>query len=158
MELKYAGLSAIIALALYIAIYIKKYGENKLSFYSAMLDFVNHIKNQIEYFCTPTEEIINSYSDGFLFECGFLGEIEGSDWKSAIDKSKYIDDESKGILSIFSKKLGKSAKEEQIANCDYTIMALDKKIQTCKEDVIGKYKAYSSLAVVCGFMIVILLI
>ncbi len=158
MEFKYAGITAIIALALYIAWSIKKFGENRIRFNCAMLDFITYIKNQIEFFCTPTEEIIDSYSEGFLFDCGFLGDIEGNDWTRAVEKSKYIDDNSKNIIFGFSKKLGKTTKEEQISNCEYAIAALDKQIDSCRADVIGKYKAYSSLAVICGFMIVILLI
>lgn len=158
MEIKYAGLTAIIALSLYIAYSIKKYAENRIRFNCAMLEFITYIKNQIEYFCTPTEDIIESYSEGFLFECGFLGDLCGNDWKKAIENSKYIDENSKNIIFGFSNKLGRSAKEEQISNCEYAISALDKQIDLCRAEVIGKYKAYSSLALICGFMIVILLI
>lgn len=155
---KYIGICLIIGASLYISYCIKRFGENKINCYCAICDLIEYIKDQIEYFCTPTEGLIGSYSNDFLYKSGFLRNLEKNDWKKAIENDQYLDQYSKTVLEDFSKKLGKSSREQQIANCEYVISALSRKYEICKEDVSKRFKAYSTLAVIVGFMFVILVI
>ena len=158
MEYKYIGLSLVIAVALYLAVMIKRYAENKERFYIAIYAFIGYIKNQIEYFCTPTYEFIEGYTDPFLEDCGFLRALEGNRWDRAVAECRYTDEQTKKLLLDFGTRLGRSHRDEQIANCEYTMDRVNEKLELCRNEKRGKYKAYSSLVIILGFMIVILLI
>lgn len=158
MYSKYIGICMVIGISLYASYCIKRQGENRIQCYSAICDMIEYIKNQIEYFCTPTEDLMRTYSNEFLEKSGFIRDLERNDWSVAIENNKYIDEHSKTVLEDFSRKLGKSSKEQQIANCEYAIAALSKKYEVCKDEIPKRIKAYSTLAVIVGFMIIIMVI
>lgn len=158
MEIKYLGLTTILGISLYIAVRIRKYAADRIRFFTSIYGFIAYIRNQIEYFCTPTEEFIDSFSDDFLEGCGFLSSIEGNSWDEAIRKCRYIDRSNAAVLLDFSSRLGKTGSDEQLANCEYTMEEIKKTIEVCRCDADTRYKAYSALTVIIGFMLVIALI
>ncbi len=158
MSYKLISYVIIIGISLYIANAIKKQGEGKIFFCQAMIDFITYIKSQISYFCTPTKELIDGYNNDILEKCGFLSMIKANDWSTAISHSKMLDSRGKSILVAFSSKLGKTSADEQIENCDFAIESLNAILSEYKAEIPKKYKAYSSLAVIVGLMILILLV
>ena len=148
---RYAVLFIILVLTLYISFFIKKYGRDKISFHADVIDFITYVKRQITFFCTPTDKIISGYAfpgrqDGGIFEEG------------GIDKNVYLDERGKKLLKDFFSKLGRSSAEDQTANCDYTIDALNSLLDEYEEELPKKYKAYSTLVLIAGAMLMVLLL
>lgn len=161
MQLKYIFIILVLGLSFYIAFYIKKRGEQKILLNEAICDFIEYIKNQIEFFCTPTDEIIANYESPVLERYEFLTLIDENDWEKALYESKasvLLDKRTTVILDAFSKKLGKSSAQEQISNCDYTLRELRKELEIQKNEVPKKSKAFSAITVVFGFMAVIIIL
>lgn len=161
MELKYLAIAVVLGISFYVAYYIKKRGEEKLQFNEALCDFIEYIKNQIEFFCTPTDEIVANYDSPILEKYEFLTLIDENDWEKAIYESKasaLLDKRTVSLLDAFSKKLGTTTASEQIANCEYTLSELKKALETQKDEVPKKSKAFSAISVVSGFMAVILIL
>ena len=161
MQLKYIFIILVLGLSFYIAFYIKKRGEQKILLNEAICDFIEYIKNQIEFFCTPTDEIIANYESPILERYEFLTLIDENDWEKALYESKasvLLDKRTTVILDAFSKKLGKSSAQEQISNCDYTLRELRKELEIQKNEVPKKSKAFSAITVVFGFMAVIIIL
>ena len=158
MEFRYLASALIVVISVYIAYQIQRYGANKIGFYHALVEFVSYIKNQILYFRTPTDKIISEFNSSVLERYGFLSLVEKGDWRSAAETNGFLDPDTKELMYKFGSKLGKSTAEDQIANCDYTLDVLNKYLSEYKTEIPKKYKAYSSLAVIFGFMILILLI
>ncbi|MBR5514619.1 MAG: stage III sporulation protein AB [Clostridia bacterium] len=161
MELKYVAVTVILLLSFYIAYYIKHRGEEKLLLYEALYDFIEYIKYQIEFFCTPTDEMIANYDNPILEKYEFLVLLDNNDWSRAIHESKassLLDKRIVSVLEAFSSKLGTSSGDEQTANCEYTLCELKKVLDTGRQELPKKLKAFSAISVISGFMAIILIL
>ncbi len=161
MNLKILALFLIIGSSVGAAYQIRKQGRLKHEYYKSLLEFIEHIRNQISVFCAPIDRIISDYENSILEESGFLTLLLEGDWRVALEKNKYsrfIDRNSFELLCGFGKKLGRTGLEEQVAICDYTIGQLRKEYDKLINEAPGKTKAYASLCVVGGFMLAVLFI
>ena len=75
-----------------------------------------------------------------------------------VDRNVYLDERGKKLLKEYFLKLGKSSAEDQIANCDYVIEAMNILLDEYKEQIPKRYKAYSTLTFVIAAMMIILLL
>ncbi len=135
----------------YVSFSIRRYGNGKVKFHMAVIDLITHIRQQITFYCMPTDRIINGYNDPVI---GDIKEFV----KSNGDCSIYTDERGRKILYEFFTRLGKTSTDDQIANCDYAISSLNGLLVGYIEEKDKKYKAYSGLAFVIGAMLVIILI
>ena len=147
---KYTAIIIIILLTLYVAFELKKYGRDKISFHMEIIDFITYVRQQISFFCTPTKQILEGYRETEIGNGGFF-DADG------IDRNIYLDERGKRLMKEFITNFGKSSSEDQIANCNYTIEAMELLISEYKKELPEKYKAYSTLTWVVGAMVVILL-
>ena len=138
-------------LAFYISYCLRKYGREKIEFHISVIDFVNYVKQQITFFCTPTNKIIEGYADSWLYKSGLFDD-------GGVDRNVYLDERGKKLLKEYFLKLGKSSAEDQIANCDYVIEAMNILLDEYKEQIPKRYKAYSTLTFVIAAMMIILLL
>lgn len=148
---RYAALPVLLVLAFYISYCIRKYGKEKIEFHISVIDFITYVKQQITFFCTPTNKIIEGYNDSMLSRSGLFND-------GGIDRNIYLDERGKKLLKEYFCKLGKSSAEDQIANCDYVIEGMNALLDEYKEVIPKKYKAYSTLAFVIAAMMIILLL
>ena len=151
MGYRYTAILIISVIAVYTAFCIRRFGRERISFHVAVIDFITYVKQQINYFCTPTNKLIDNYSDKRIVDSGVFD-------KEGIDTNIYLDARGKKLLKDFFAKLGKSSADDQIANCDYTIQALNSLLSEYKADIPKKYKVYSTLTLIAGAMLLILLI
>lgn len=151
MGYKQTAILIIIALTLYIALVIENYGRDKVNFHISVIDFITYVKQQIKFFCTPTDKIIAGYRENSQLDIGFFE-------SGGIDSNIYLDTRGKKLLNEFFSRLGKSSAEDQIASCDYTITSIKALLDEYKEEVQKKYKAYSVMALISGAMLIILLL
>ena len=161
LQLKYFAIILILSVSFYIAFSIKRRGKSKLVLLSSLTQLVEYIKDQIEYFCAPTEEIFRNYCDGRLADFGFLPIRGTDDMISKLERLSsdgFLDSESREVLISFCKRLGRSIQDEQIANCEYTLSRLRKSLEEASVQLPRKTGVYSALTVVCGFMTAIILL
>lgn len=148
---RYTAILLILILAFYIALNIRKYGKDKIIFHIDIIDFITYVKQQITFFCTPTNKILEEYSDSKLYRSGIFED-------GGVDANIYLDERGKKLLKDYFSKFGKSSAEDQISNCDYTIEQMNDLLNEYKEEIPKKYKAYSTLAFVVSSMLIILLL
>lgn len=161
MELKYLAVVFVLGISFFTAYYIKKKGEEKLLVNEAICDLIEYIKNHIEFFCTPVDEILSNYENPVLEKYGFLSFLEDNDWENALHESRagsFLDKRTAALLDSFSKRLGTGTAEEEVAGCEYTLKELRAVLDVQKSEVPKKSKAFSAISVVSGFMAVILIL
>ncbi len=150
-EYRYTVSAVILFCSVYIASRISKYGKDKICFHVTVIEFITYVRQQISFFCTPTNKIIAEYPDSALQSSGIFD-------KGGVDRNIYLDERGKKLLKDFLFRLGKSNVEDQIANCNYAIDGMRALLDEYKEEIPKKYKAYSTMAFIIGGMLVILLL
>lgn len=116
-----------------------------------LYDLINYIKINIEYFSTPINEILISYSYNSIFIQELIG-------KSNLKVLNFLDSNTKSNLNSFFNELGKGYKKEQIALCEYNLKILDALREKMKMEFSNKSKLFRSLSLFSGIGCVILLI
>ena len=151
----------ILFLSFYISYIIRKNSRERIQILEELCLLCEYIENQIEYYCTPTEEILSSYHSVYLEERGFLP-IRGDEcWRDKLagcGLAEYLDASVLGQISTFSDKLGRSCSEDQIANCRHITELLSRRLDKDRSDIPRRARAYSALCLVSAFMTVILII
>ena len=104
--------------------------------------YVLFIKNKIEYFSMPINEIKKSYPCPNIIS----------------NNVEFLDKESKNTMDNFLSKLGKGFKKEQLALCEYTLRTLEQSRDKAKMEFTKKTKVFRSLSLFTGIGCVILLI
>ena len=124
----------------------------------SVIEFMNHIKSQIEYFNTPVNDIYSQYDNEVLNE--FVSNISSYGWEEAFEKTPkmYLSSEASERLIKFGSYLGKSNKEEQLAHCNYYIEMMEDEYKRLEADAPQKTKVSLALGLGGGLMLVILLI
>ncbi len=114
--------------------------KEKLNECEAFLRLFLYVKNQIQYFLSPTRIIFEEFEDETLEENGFLpllreeqNGVYQSNWQSAVDKCSFRGDaETKNIIREFGEAVGKSNREMQLASFDYQIKLLSAKTESVR--------------------------
>lgn len=161
MLLKYCAIAVILFLAFYISYLIKKKYSERVQLLEELCLLTEYIGNQIEYYCTPTEEILRSYHSIYLENKGFLPLKADENWRDKLkecDLADNIDNTVMEQIYSFSVKLGRSCSDDQLSNCRFTVGLLTAKLEKDRSDIPKRAKAYSALCVVSAFMAVILII
>lgn len=131
----------------YSYLYEKKQ-KNRIALVSNMCEFVKYVENQIEYFCTPYNEILSEYSKNTNSKILF----------SSNSKESFLEKDEKKIFDSFFACIGKGFKSEEISLCKYTYSSLEKKLEKIKAEYPDKIKVSRSMSLFFGFSIIILLI
>ena len=125
-----------------------------------MIDFMNYIKNQIEYFNTPISDIYTSYEKNNNMLDELVLNISVSGWNSALQNTQklFLSNDTIQKLEQFGSYLGKSNKDEQLTHCNYYIKLLEDEYDKLEKDAPQKTKVSLALGLSCGLMLIILLI
>ena len=159
--LKILGLILIISGSFGGSLWNAHYQKQRLLINESILDFVLYIKNRIHFFHENLVDIYSSYENDYLQKTGFLTAIGDLGFNEALEISGTNDFFDKKVISVlnnFGKKLGKTGVEEQILNCDGCIEQLQQSINKLRTETPDKIKMYSSLSVIAGLGISLLLI
>lgn len=155
---KYIGLAVLFLSAVYIGQITAGIYKSAIRQIESFILFIKYIKSQIEYYNTPYPEIYNKFTNDTLEKCGFINRIRAGDWRSAISGTSFnFDDNTKELLLNFGNEIGKSHKDDQINNCKYIIEQLEIHYITYKSELPKKIKLCTSLSMMAGLSIVIIL-
>ncbi len=148
--MKILGSILILFSAIFSSYYYEKGLKRKIKNCEEIIDFISHIKVEIEYFSNPLNIIYEKYdkkSDVIFFL------IEGINTKTRIvDK---VTDEK--IFDFFN-SIGKGFKKEQIAICDHTIEILNNALSRLVDESPKKIKVFRSISLFFSISTIILFI
>ena len=157
--LKYIGLAVLFFISVYIGQIISGTYKTSVKQIEAFIQFIKYIKSQVEYYGTPYPEIFSKYTNIPLEQCGFIQRLRNGDWNTALDDTVFgFDNNIKEILYNFGRDLGKKMRDDEINNCDYTIEQLRIHYNTLKSDLPKKNKLCTSLSLMAGLSMIIILI
>ena len=140
--------------------------QEKLTECEAFLRLFLYVKNQIQYFLSPTRQIFATFRDEVLEESGFLpllrAEAAGvyhSNWADALDRCSFSGDaETKDVIREFGEAIGKSNRDMQIASFDYYIKLLTEKTGRVRSAIEKNTRLYRAMGFALGAAVAILLL
>lgn len=147
--MKIIGCGLILIASLVCAFYYEKRIKEKIARYSELISFISYIKNQIEYFSYPINEIFERYQPCSPFISSII--------ENNVD-TKYLTSEEKAQINEFVASLGKGYKKEQIALCEYTISFFNVSLEKTKYEAPNKIKVFRSMSLFVGICSIILLV
>lgn len=147
--MKLLGCGLILIASVVCAFYYEKHIKIKISYYSELISFINYIKNQIEYFSYPIDEIFAKYD----ISSDFLSSIVNGN----VDSLR-LSNEEKTQINEFMSSLGKGYKKEQIKLCEYNIAFFNTSLDKIKYEAPNKIKVFRSMSLFIGICTIILLV
>ena len=158
--LKALGLSLIFICSVGIGFYSSVVQKTALEQAKEMLDFMYYIKNQIEYFNMPLNEIYSSFEEQSRFSSSLVKDISTKGWTHALRKQKklLLPSPCISIINDFGNTLGKTERKDQLEKCDYYIKEFEQEYENLKEVMPKKTKTSFALCIYVGLMIIILFI
>ena len=124
-----------------------------------MLDFMNHIKNQIKYFNKPLCEIYADFSSQNNVIKRLSESLCSMEWNEVFENNEdiVISKNAQGILIDFGNKLGKCDYNGQMEICDYYITAFEKEVSRVKNEQPKKTKLYVSISIYIALLLILIL-
>ena len=159
--LKIFGLILILSGAFGGAVWNVRFQKNRMYLNEALLDLIIYIRNRINFFHENLNDVYSSYENAILQKNGFINLIPEVGFNDALRHSGAIeafDKKMQSVLINFGNILGKSGVEEQLANCDSCIEQLERCLEKIQRELPDKIKMYSSLSVISGFGVALMLI
>lgn len=159
--IKYLGLVLIAVSSFTGSILYASSCRKKLLINERMLDFIRYVRCRIQYFRDPLSDIYEKYEDPVLSKSGFLSLLSDEGIYDALCDSgliKYFLPNTAEMIRTFSEKLGKTGLEEQNDVCRVCDEMLQKDISYLNSVIPGKIRVYSSLFLISGLAVVLLLI
>lgn len=159
--MKYVGLFVIFVCCTAAGMSAAGSVTRSLSLCEGMLRFVRHIRSQVCYYKASVGDICTSFEndaferegfDRLIAEQGFPGALE--EMQGALS----MEDDAYHALQAFAKRLGSLSYDEQIADCDFVAQTLEEAILKKRESIHAKRQIYSSLGLLGGAMVVLILL
>ena len=134
--------------------------KKELIFTDNLLDLFKHIRNNIEYFNLPLDEIFNSYSPKHKIFGSFFEQIKVCGWSDVIARKEYnyISAKTFRLIAEYGNELGKSDKDNQLKLSGFYIDELTEIYNELSQRVPQKMRVYISLGFYTGILIIILFI
>ncbi|MBQ5601325.1 MAG: stage III sporulation protein AB [Clostridia bacterium] len=161
MNIKYIGLFLIFIVCTFFGSGLALAEKKRIERSEALRALIAHISREIECFRTPLENIYSSFSSEVLEKNAFLQKVRISGLECALEgemSAFCFDEKSFAALVNFAEFLGKSEYSDQTARCKYILSVLDEDLKIKRENYPKNRKMYSSLGILAGIMIVILLL
>ncbi len=161
MTIKYIGMIFIFVCTTLIGNGLAVSEKRKIERGEALRGLIAKISREIECFKAPLDTIYNSYSSTLLDKLGFLEVVRKKSLRDALAESGNIfcyKEDTYNALVGFADFLGKSECSDQLSRCKYILSLIDEDLKKSREAYPKNRKMYSSLGVLAGVMIIILLL
>lgn len=143
--------------------------KEQLAECEAFAEVFIYIKNQVNYFLTPTKKIYNDISNGLLEKSGFLPSLRSHEndevycdvWRISFESTKkalHLSEKQEVIIIGFGENIGKTSDMIQMNSFDYYIAELDGEISKLKKETVKNVKLYRTLGMTAGALAAILII
>lgn len=135
----------------------------------AFLGFFEYIRNQVEYFLTPTKAMYKGFSCDVLESCGFLPALRSHEnddvycdvWRAALKsagRNMHLNEKQRAIVLGFGDCIGKTQGEIQTASFERYIAEMGGEIAKEKAESEKNVKLYRTLGIAAGACAAILVI
>lgn len=156
---KAIGAGCILGSALTLYFEMQRYQTKRIEQLEAFLSLVEYIKNQIECYLLPIDEILLSCDESLLIKCGAEQDAKFRDLYELVCAIKIFGDEDAELMiASFSKDFGTQYRREQIKSCDLFCDGLRAEIEKLKDKNIKERKVRLALCLCISFSIVLMLI
>jgi len=146
--MKILGSALILIASVTISYYYERGKKQNITNLRAISAFFEYIKNQIDLFSLPLPRIFDKYMD----ENNCVISLKKG------EEPLIFPNEVRTLINDCFLQLGKSYKDEQIKNLDYTIEQLKEEIEQEEKDFSQKIKVFRAIALFIGCSTVILLV
>lgn len=161
MTLKYAGMIMIFVCCTLLGNGLAVSEKRRIQRGEALRDLINFIYREIECFRTPLDDIYLNFSNEILEKNGFIRDMRKDSFKYALENMKdplSYNEQTRIALINFADGLGKSEYQDQISRCKYILSLVDDDLKKSREAYPKNRKMYTSLGLLSGIMIIILMI
>lgn len=157
---KVIGASIITITALFSYSEIIKFQKKRIKQINAFIDLIDYIKNQVECFLLPLDQILDRCDKNLLNNCGINSKrSKYKNMDELIESANfYCDDEVIELLNQFSDSFGKAYLHEQLRSCEYFRNELIKIRNKNQEKDAKNQKIQLAVFLSASFSIIILLI
>ena len=143
--------------------------KKRLEECEAFLEFFEYIKNQVEFFLTPTKLMYRNFTNTVLEACGFLPALRAQEndeiycdvWSTALKactKKLHLSEKQYVLVREFGDCIGKSHGQIQANSFDYYISEMHTEIAREKTESDKNIKLYRTLGIAAGACAAILVI
>ncbi|MBQ9746463.1 MAG: stage III sporulation protein AB [Clostridia bacterium] len=143
--------------------------KKRLAQCEAFLELFEYIKNQVEFFLTPTKVMYRNFLNSVLENCGFLPALRSHEsdevycdiWRislAACEKNLLLTEKQRALVLDFGDCVGKSHGQIQSSSFDYYIMEMRAEAAREKETCAKNVKLYRTLGIAAGACAAILVI
>ena len=159
--LKWMGILLIAFCAVYAALKTADGGKKRLEIYEALISFVMELRDGITCLRLPLDELYARCSLVTLTSRGFPAMLTQYGWAEALKRSgiaEMLDERSLAALCELGTLLGKSGTAEQEEACNYCVTRLRESFTQVRTESPKKTKMASSLCLIGGVAIIIMLL
>jgi hypothetical protein len=158
--IKIIGGSIIAITALFSYSEVIKFQKKRIKQINGFIDLIDYIKNQVECFLLPLDQILIKCDKELLNNCGIcLSHSNCKNMNEVIESTHfYCDDEVIELLNKFSYSFGKAYLHEQLRSCEYYKSELIKIRDKNQEKDTKNQKIQLAIFLSASFSIIILLI
>ncbi len=167
--MRLAGAAVIFLFFSLLGVFAGERVKKRLAECEAFLSLFEYIKNQVNFFLTPTKVMYRNFENKVLEECGFLPALRSHEndevyhdiWRSALASSQrnlHLTEKQRTLMADFGECIGKTSGEMQASSFDYYIAELRAEIGKEKEEGEKNAKLYRTLFLAAGACAAILII
>ncbi len=167
--MRLAGAATMFLFFTLLGIFAGERVKKRLAECEAFLSLFEYIKNQVNFFLTPTKVMYRNFENKVLEECGFLPALRSHEndavyhdiWRSALDSSAkglHLTEKQRILIADFGGCIGKTSGEIQAGSFDYYIAELRGEIEKEKIEGAKNVKLYRTLGLAAGACAAILII
>ena len=167
--MRIAGALFLFAFFCLLGIYAGEREKNRLAECEAFYELFGYVKNQVNYFLTPTKVMYRNFSNKVLEECGFLPTLRSHEndevyhdiWRTSLMSCKRnlrLKQTQFSLVLDFGDCIGKNSGAIQTGSFDYYMSELRDEIDKEKEESAKNVKLYRTLGIAAGACAAILII
>lgn len=160
MYLRYLGIFAIFVSCSAVGFLLAGSEGGRLKNNEALIALIKHIRRKALYFKSPSADIFESFSSDPLEKNGFCSIMRAEGLSAALDRVKCFElyEPCERSVEHFAHEMGALPIGELVSSCDNLIEELCENQARLSKESPARQKAYSSLGMLFGIMIVILLV
>ena len=133
----------------------------KLRRIAAFTDMIEYVRDNIDHFAAPLNDIFARYTSDELESIGFLAAVRERGLAAASSEAEregYMDDgEIKKVFSDFCRRVGGGYKEDELRLCEYTLSQMHKRMNEMRENYTARVKLYRAIPPLFALSLVLIL-
>lgn len=160
--IKSIGACLIIASSLFYGATMIREEHRRLIIADALAEMIRYVRDHIDHFRTPIPDILDSFENKTLEDCGFLTaarerglRVIADDFPASVREA---DRDVSAALRDFCVGIGCGYKDEELRLCDYTLGRIMRRIEQLRADHDGKVKIYRTLPPLFALSVILIIV